>query len=478
MPLQTLKPSIHGVRESLLSVKQRAFLLPKQWRSIPAEKNRCDLRITVARGGNKVDGFGGKYGEVLRRNGVGMKDVDMATLGNLCVDIVLDVPSLPPALKDERLAYMERLEASPPDKKHWEAGGNCNLAIAAARLGLHCASLGHVGDEIYGHFLLDVLREEGIDFVDMNENIESICRESISYQTLLCWVLVDPFQKHGFCSRADFSDEPMFNWMRELSAKAKIAIQLSKILFCNGYAFDEFSSDIIISALYCAIDMGTAVFFDPGPRARTLLLGLPQQQRALELFLRHSDVLLFTADEAESLTGITNPIQAGQELLKKGAHTRWVIIKMGGKGSILITNSSIICAPAFKVNVVDTVGCGDSFTAAIGYGFLHDISPVSTLVLANAVGAATATGCGAGRNVADLDKVSKLLSQSNLNEDDNFWRDLINENLENPDILLVSKVETINGQQKDGVIRLPIQHALYEILPKLNTVCDRKVTQV
>lgn len=76
------------------------------------------------------------------------------------------------------------------------------MAIAAARLGLHCASLGHVGDEIYGHFLLDVLREEGIDFVDMNENIESICRESISYQTLLCWVLVDPFQKHGFCRYA------------------------------------------------------------------------------------------------------------------------------------------------------------------------------------------------------------------------------------------------------------------------------------
>ena len=100
-----------------------------------------------------------------------------------------------------------------------------------------------------------------------------------------------------YFSRADFSDEPMFNWMRELSAKAKIAIQHSKILFCNGYAFDEFFSNIIISALYVAIDMGTAVFFDPGPRARTLLHGLPQQQRALELFLRHSDVLLFTADE-------------------------------------------------------------------------------------------------------------------------------------------------------------------------------------
>lgn len=44
------------------------------------------------------------------------KDIDVATLGNLCVDIVLNVPSLPPENDDERQAYMERLSSSPPDK--------------------------------------------------------------------------------------------------------------------------------------------------------------------------------------------------------------------------------------------------------------------------------------------------------------------------------------------------------------------------
>ncbi|KAJ0974033.1 hypothetical protein J5N97_015998 [Dioscorea zingiberensis] len=446
MSLQTLKPQIHGVPKPFIPCKQRALLHLQSWRSVPATKNRGGLQSTVAGGRSRVDGFGGEYGEVSRRKGAIVKDVDMTTLGNLCVDIVLDVPSLPPAPRDERLAYMERLEASPPDK-------------------------------IYGHFLLDVLREEGVGFVDMNENVEAIGGESI-YRTLLCWVLVDPFQMHGFCSRADFSDEPTFNWMRKLSAKAKMAIQQSKILLCNGYAFDELFADVIISALYCAIDMGTRVFFDPGPRARTLLHGSPEQQRALELFLRHSDVLLFTSDEAESLTGISNPIRAGQELIKKGSHTKWVIIKMGGKGSILITKSSIACAPAFKVDVVDTVGCGDSFTAATAYGFLHDLSPLSTLVLANAVGAATAMGCGAGRNVADLDKILKLLRQSDLNEDDHFWHELTYENLETPEILLVSKEAAINGQHKDGLVHMAIQHALSELLPKLRTICHRKVTQV
>lgn len=49
------------------------------------------------------------------------------------------------------------------------------------------------------------------------------------------------------------------------------------------------------------------------------------------------------------MTGIKDPILAGNELLKKGVRTKWVIVKMGSKGSILITKTGISCAPAFKV---------------------------------------------------------------------------------------------------------------------------------
>jgi sugar/nucleoside kinase (ribokinase family) len=62
-----------------------------------------------------------------------------------------------------------------------------------------------------------------------------------------------------------------------------------------------------------------------------------------------------------------------------------------------------------QVNVVDTVGCGDSFAAAIVLGYLQGQGLVSTLQLANAVGAATAMGRGAGRNVAGADTVLRLL---------------------------------------------------------------------
>lgn len=68
-------------------------------------------------------------------------------------------------------------------------------------------------------------------------------------------------------------------------------------MFSNGYAFDEFSPDVIASAIDCAIDAGTSVFFDPGPRGRSLLHGNLDEQRALEHALRLSDVLLLTSDE-------------------------------------------------------------------------------------------------------------------------------------------------------------------------------------
>ncbi|XP_044982699.1 fructokinase-1 [Hordeum vulgare subsp. vulgare] len=403
------------------------------------------------------------------------KGTDLATLGNLCVDVVLSVPCLPPAQRDQRLAYMEGLAASPPDQKYWEAGGNCNLAFAAARLGLRCSTLGHVGQEVYGKFLLDVLEAEGITVVGMLENADvTACRQA--YETLLCWVLVDPFQRHGFCSRADFSKEPAFSWIRKLPAETKIAIHHSKILFSNGYAFDEFSPDVIASAIDCAIDAGTSIFFDPGPRGRSLLHGNPDEQRALEHALRLSDVLLLTSDEAESLTNIRNPIQAGQELLRRGTRTKWVVIKMGSKGSIMITESAVSCAPSFKIRVVDTVGCGDSFTAAIAFGFLHDLPAISTLALANAVGAATATGCGAGRNVAHLDKVLNLLRESDLNEEGKTWTELIEGCSVCPEVSVMSKTP-VNGFSDRLVNVVPVHGVVSGLLSMLEAAPERSTVQ-
>ena len=123
---------------------------------------------------------------------------------------------------------------------------------------------------------------------------------------------------------------------------------------------------------------------------------------------------------------------------------------------------------------MDTVGCGDSFVAAIAYGFIHNMPMVNTLVIANAVGAATAMGCGAGRNVATLDKVIEIVKASNLNEDDEFWNDVFDENLGVEEITSLSKL-VINGSDSQ-VNCVSLQKVISELLPELKSAgLERKV---
>ena len=64
--------------------------------------------------------------------------------------------------------------------------------------------------------------------------------------------------------------------------------------------------------------------------------------------------------------------------------------------------------------MADTVGCGDSFAAAIVLGYIQQQPLETVLALANAVGAATATSCGAGRNVASVRVVRQLLQHQSV----------------------------------------------------------------
>lgn len=125
------------------------------------------------------------------------------------------------------------------------------------------------------------------------------------------------------------------------------------------------------------------------------------------------------------------------------------------------------------MNVIDTVGCGDSYVAAIACGFIHNMPTLYTLALANAVGAATAMGCGAGRNVATLEKVIELVRVSELNEDENLWTLLDLEEIPDlPEIILLSKAIT-NGRNAQPN-HVSLQKVVSELLQKLETVHENK----
>jgi sugar/nucleoside kinase (ribokinase family) len=65
---------------------------------------------------------------------------------------------VPPAYEVKSEDMLRRLSAQPPDIRNWEVGGSCNLLIAAARLGMSAATIGNLGEDVYGDFVRKILK--------------------------------------------------------------------------------------------------------------------------------------------------------------------------------------------------------------------------------------------------------------------------------------------------------------------------------
>ncbi|CAI5471428.1 unnamed protein product [Closterium sp. Yama58-4] len=429
------------------------------------------------------------------------KLVDVVTLGNLCVDVLVAVDQLPPSDRRGKWEFLQRVKANPPDESCWEAGGNLNFGIAAARLGLRCTAFGHVAGDAFGAFLARVMADERVALLPLADHVDGplgdgpwegaegeregegegegdvVERSEGRYdgETLACWVFLDKNGRHAFASRFDFNKNPAFSRVQTIPPAFAHLIARSRALFINGFAFDEFPPSAIQSAAQYAQQAGVLVFFDPGPRTGTLFRSAGQSKEVFDWLLLNCDVLLLTSEEAEVVTQQQDPNASAEQLLELKARARaaaaasstaaggsglsagaeereagggvdgltwthqqqqqqqqqrrqqqqrlreeqqweeeerpqWVAVKKGPNGCVLATAAQgVFSLPGFKVDVADTVGCGDSFAAAVAMGLLSDEGPSTTLALANAVGAATAMGSGAGRNVARAARVAEIL---------------------------------------------------------------------
>lgn len=138
----------------------------------------------------------------------------------------------------------------------------------------------------------------------------------------------------------------------------------------NGFAFDDLEPQQILAATRTAQAAGATVLFDAGPRAHVLLTdAMPGCRQAVLELLETADVMLMTEEEAEAITGTRVAHEAAAALLAPSrARDPWAVVKMGSRGALVATRSGMLEMPGVKVTVADTVGCGDSFAAAIAMG--------------------------------------------------------------------------------------------------------------
>jgi len=111
----------------------------------------------------------------------------------------------------------------------------------------------------------------------------------------------------------------------------------------------------------------------------------------------------------------TEVVEAANDLIRQYNIT-YVLVSMGGNGSILVTNNQALYAAPLSVNVKGTVGAGDSMLAGFIHGLSQGFDIATTLAWATACGALAVSQEGTqafAKN--DVEKMAALVLISTIN---------------------------------------------------------------
>ncbi|MFX0576333.1 carbohydrate kinase family protein [Nocardia nepalensis] len=116
--------------------------------------------------------------------------------------------------------------------------------------------------------------------------------------------------------------------------------------------------------------------------------------------LPYTDYFLPNDEQVLGFTGSTD-LRAGCEVLK-GAGASILAITRGADGTLLVGPDGYHDIPAYAVDVVDTTGCGDAFSAGFIRATALGRSLPDAAILGNAVAALVAQGLGSDYGDFDL----------------------------------------------------------------------------
>jgi ribokinase len=151
---------------------------------------------------------------------------------------------------------------------------------------------------------------------------------------------------------------------------------------------------------------GGTVLLDPAP--------VGDASRMADL-ISLSEIISPNETEAAEITGIeptdiASAEAAARKLLERGPKV--VIVKLGGRGSLLVTADEVKHFEPFKVKVVDTVAAGDSFNGGFAVAYSQGQSLHDCVRFASASGAIAVTRVGAGSAAPTAHEVAQLLQNN------------------------------------------------------------------
>jgi sugar/nucleoside kinase (ribokinase family) len=115
----------------------------------------------------------------------------------------------------------------------------------------------------------------------------------------------------------------------------------------------------------------------------------------------HLDYLLPNREQVLALTGASDLVSGARTLIERGVGC--VAATCGGEGVTIVDALGVEQVPAFEIEVVDTTGCGDAFSAGFLRGLSLGRSRVDAAVLGCAAAGLVAQGLGSDYGEFDLE---------------------------------------------------------------------------
>ena len=308
------------------------------------------------------------------------KSFDLVVIGELNPDAIVAGAAIEPAFgQAERLA----------DSGTLALGGSGGIVSSgAARLGLRVAHVGVVGDDVAGRFVLDQLRERGVD---------------------LNWCCVDPALGTGITvalSRGD--DRAMLTSPGTIAAlRAEdvpaAALEQARHVHVSSFYLQEGLRDRVPELFARARAAGATTSLDCGWDP------LDEWEGGIDAALSATDVFLPNDAEACRIARSDDPEQALEHL---SARLPTVAVKLGERGAIARSGSERAAATPPPVSAIDATGAGDSFAAGFLRGLLDGRPLAETLRLAVACGALSTRSLGGVDAQPSLDEALAATTES------------------------------------------------------------------
>jgi sugar/nucleoside kinase (ribokinase family) len=254
--------------------------------------------------------------------------------------------------------------------------GGCaaNVAVDLARLGRKAAVVGRVGDDSFGRFIADGLKQAGVD--------EQYLTASPS-ETTSCSMIVNVRGEDRRFIHSRGANRTLTG--AEIS---RDMLRNTRVVYVGGYCLSDQPSPANVAALFRAAgECGVKTVLD---------VVIPQAGSYwpfLEPVLPWTDVFLPNNDEGEVITGEKDPLAQAVRFRQAGAKA--VIITCGEQGSVAVCPGGSFRAGRFHVTFVDGTGSGDAFAAGYIHGLLQGADVAHCVRIGSALGASCVRATGA-----------------------------------------------------------------------------------